>query len=104
MTTMARVLNLERWPMMAGLLVAATLFVPNGTGTVPVIAYVPPGTVGNIMAPKPKTTWHDSVGPLPADNWDNDLPYNPDVDVTPYADLEKELDAELAKAKGKPKK
>jgi hypothetical protein len=101
---LTKALTLERGNLAAGLLFAAMLAIPNGgTGPVPMIAYVPPGTAVNIMAPKPKpkATWHDSVGPLPADNWDNDLPYNPDVDVTPYADLEKALDAELGK---KPKR
>lgn len=35
------------------------------------------------MAPKPKADYHSKLGPIPPDNWDNDLPYNPDTDTTP---------------------
>jgi hypothetical protein len=57
------------------------------------------------MAPtKPKTDYRSKLGPIPPDNFDNDLPYNPDVDVSNFRDFEKNLDAELAKNnKGKRK-
>lgn len=101
-----KALTLERGNLVAGLLFAAALMIPNGTGPAPMLAWVPPGTTVNIMAPKPKpkATWHDSVGPLPADNWDNDLPYNPDVDMTGYEDLAKAVEDAAAKERAKHKK
>ena len=35
------------------------------------------------MAEKPKADYRSKVGPIPPDNWDNDLPYNPDTDTSP---------------------
>lgn len=97
-------LNLERPNTLAWLLMAAALAIPGFGAPPPMVALslTKPGVLA--MADKPKPTkgeYHDSVGPIPADNWDNDLPYNPKVDVTPYAELEKKLDAELAKLKPK---
>lgn len=104
---MARVLNLDRWPMMAAFLVAGTLFIPNGIGPAPVINPVPLGTVVNVMAPKPKpkANYTDPFGkPIPLDNFGNDLDYNPDVDVTDYADTNDRVAAAVARAKAKHKK
>jgi hypothetical protein len=100
-----RTLALERPNTLAWLLMAAALAVPGFGGTPTMVGFslTRPGALAMADKPKPtKGTYHDSVGPIPADNWDNDLPYNPKVDLTDYADLEKELDAELAK--NKPKK
>ncbi len=87
--------------MAVWLLAAAAALVPFD-GTVNLLPSV--GTGGSIMASKPKATdYRSKVGPIPPDNFDNDLPYNPDVDVSDYKDLEKTLDAELEKTKGKRK-
>jgi hypothetical protein len=91
--------------MLPWLMMAASLLVP-GTGPPSLVAStVPIGIAVSIMAPKPKPKgeWHDSVGPIPADNWDNDLPYNPDVDMTGYEELEKAAAATAAKARAKSK-
>lgn len=88
--------------LLAWLLMAATLAVPSA-GPVNLVASVLTRTGVHAMAEKPKTDYRSKVGPIPPDNFDNDLPYNPKVDVSDYDELAKKLDAELAKNKGKRK-
>jgi hypothetical protein len=98
-----KTLALNRGTVFAAWFMAAAAFAVPTAGPTPMIALVPPIGV-TVMAPKPKPTDHDKVGPIPADNWDNDLPYKPDVDMTGYDDLAKAVADVAAKERAKHKK
>jgi hypothetical protein len=97
---LSNVLTFDRRMLLAWLLVAAALAIPS-YGPAPLISSALTRTGAFTMAEKPKTDYRSKLGPIPPDNFDNDLPYNPDVDVSDYDELAKKLDAELAKSKPK---
>jgi hypothetical protein len=68
--------------MLAWLLIAAALAVPS-YGPVSLLSSALSRTGAFAMAEKPKPEYRSKVGPIPPDNWDNDLPYNPDTDTSP---------------------
>jgi hypothetical protein len=76
-------LNLERRSWLAWLLIAAALAIPHSYAPVSLLSSAISRTGAFTMAEKPKPEYRSKVGPIPPDNWDNDLPYNPDTDTSP---------------------
>lgn len=99
----AKALNLERNPLTWLLLAAALAVAP--CWPVPVLTWVPP-TGATYMASKPKITEKskhlDKYGrPIPLEHFENDVPFNPNVDKSADKELRERIAETMKKARGK---
>jgi len=48
-----------------------------------------------------KVEYRDKLGPIPPEHWDNDLPFDPNIDTSPgslYDEIMRRIDKEQARA------